>query len=1024
MTMRIHGDKIEFPDGTEQFTASSGGGSTPTPEPLVWENVTADRVTDNTYTNDNDVPLYVQIDTTEGASGANFAFEIDGNRMGKIGTKDSQSSFFIVPSKATYKLIKMVAEGVIENWNEARMPLAIAVGGASGGGGGETTDILPVLYSGSINADGTVESGLNFTSTKTSTGNYTITFNAPRDSVDYVVSTSARSTLIKASPSSAGATTTSFTVYTVSDMNGTFADSTFDFVVTGTDTIAVGGGGEATGTPSSFARIVDEKPEGTNGGSAVVGNNIRDLNKVVYDDNNIVTLADNSFTLQEGTYVIEYSAPIHMVNTHKVSLRNITDDESVSQGTSEYAANASNSPASVGDNRSFGKYVVTLTKPTTYKLYHYAQIAKDGNGLGLTTISQGAPNVYATVDIEKVGTGGASSGGGEAQPPVAFEMRPSVVQDLENNVLTELVFGEATIDTNSAVDLATNSYVVPKDGIMELNLKVGLASLANVLTTQVAEIHVDGSKVYGGSENYSPSTTRGESLFLNKILNVTQGQVITVKVGGGSESPDDPRIIADHENITFSGHYLSSITGGSGGDYTPEKMVWEDKTSDRSTGGLYTNNNDVPLNVIVGLHHPSPTSQSVIKIDDVIFGYIGMQAGDASTIFPTTTSFTVPSGSTYAVNDIAGVNSTIQVWHEARMPVALGTGGGGTPSSFARIVDEKPQGSAGGNSVVGIQPRKLNKIVSDDDGIVTLSEDLNFTLQAGTYVIDYSAPVFQSNYTKIYLHSVTDNAMADEGTSGYDGSDISSGRYGGQYIVTLTEPHTYQVQQYIQNTADDGLGLPCASGKGIFTTVDIQKVGSGGGSGDSIWTEEDGRAVYDGVVKMTRNDNTLWFNADTGNSGQKSTIEANDLALDIRTNSAKPITFSPNMTEAMTIKENGDAVLENGFVKIKRNDKEININPDYADTNTSVIESQHPLRLISNSKIGLTVDTDGKVIFDNIPTGTSSSGPNMYMGNNGILYRLNTTFYSAEEVDKMLAIKDKLIEKMSARVDELEKKVK
>ena len=35
MTMRIHGDKIEFPDGTEQITAydgsSSGGGGTATP---------------------------------------------------------------------------------------------------------------------------------------------------------------------------------------------------------------------------------------------------------------------------------------------------------------------------------------------------------------------------------------------------------------------------------------------------------------------------------------------------------------------------------------------------------------------------------------------------------------------------------------------------------------------------------------------------------------------------------------------------------------------------------------------------------------------------------------------------------------------------------------------------------------------------------------------------------------------------------------------------------------------------------
>ena len=157
----IDGKQYGRQDAT--WTEVEGGGSTPTPEALVWENVTADRVLDVTYTNDNDVPLYVQIDTLEGANGANFAFEIDGNRMGKIGTKDSQSSLFVVPSKATYRLIKMVAEGVIENWNEAKMPLAIAVGGASGGGSG-TTDILPVLMSGGVNEDGSVQFGTGFTS--------------------------------------------------------------------------------------------------------------------------------------------------------------------------------------------------------------------------------------------------------------------------------------------------------------------------------------------------------------------------------------------------------------------------------------------------------------------------------------------------------------------------------------------------------------------------------------------------------------------------------------------------------------------------------------------------------------------------------------------------------------------------------------------------------------------------------------------------------------------------------------------
>ena len=47
MTIKIQGDKITFPDNTEQTTAydgASGGGSTPTPEDLVWENKIDERV--------------------------------------------------------------------------------------------------------------------------------------------------------------------------------------------------------------------------------------------------------------------------------------------------------------------------------------------------------------------------------------------------------------------------------------------------------------------------------------------------------------------------------------------------------------------------------------------------------------------------------------------------------------------------------------------------------------------------------------------------------------------------------------------------------------------------------------------------------------------------------------------------------------------------------------------------------------------------------------------------------------------
>jgi hypothetical protein len=59
-------------------------------------------------------------------------------------------------------------------------------------------------------------------------------------------------------------------------------------------------------------------------------------------------------------------------------------------------------------------------------------------------------------------------------------------------------------------------------------------------------------------------------------------------------------------------------------------------------------------------------------------------------------------------------------------------------------------------------------------------------------------------------------------------------------------------------------------------------------------------------------------------------------------------------------------------------------------------------------------------------TGMSTTGlsANVVINSSGQLQKSTETYYSADDVDKKLAIKDKLIEKLSARLDELEKKVK
>jgi len=113
-----------------------------------------------------------------------------------------------------------------------------------------------------------------------------------------------------------------------------------------------------------------------------------------------------------------------------------------------------------------------------------------------------------------------------------------------------------------------------------------------------------------------------------------------------------------------------------------------------------------------------------------------------------------------------------------------------------------------------------------------------------------------------------------------------------------------------------------------------------------------------------------------------------------------------------------------GVVKVKRNNYDINLNPDSNQTGTeAVIESNLPLRIPQALTLSdnLTINT-GELLVPDMDTTVQS--PNLYIDGKGQFYKSTTAFYSADDVDKKLAIKDKLIEKLSARLDELELKFK
>ena len=215
---------------------------------------------------------------------------------------------------------------------------------------------------------------------------------------------------------------------------------------------------------------------------------------------------------------------------------------------------------------------------------------------------------------------------------------------------------------------------------------------------------------------------------------------------------------------------------------------------------------------------------------------------------------------------------------------------------------------------------------------------------------------------------------------------------------------------------------------------------------DSLWKDELGYAVHDGQVKATYDNSEAQSNTAepkqtlslTNPNGDDGTGNNNYASLGFNVASGATskgfITYSrggDNKGKFVFSQRTGSdtyatqMVIDGGggFVKIIRDGQEINLNPAYGGAGgNAIIESVDPIGLMSNSKLGLLVKTDGIVGLPSIRDTVQT--PNVYVDGGGDLYKSTTATYSAEEVDKKLAIKDKLIEKLSARLDKLEKKLK
>lgn len=155
-----------------------------------------------------------------------------------------------------------------------------------------------------------------------------------------------------------------------------------------------------------------------------------------------------------------------------------------------------------------------------------------------------------------------------------------------------------------------------------------------------------------------------------------------------------------------------------------------------------------------------------------------------------------------------------------------------TPPRIAILSDVKPSGTAGGTFTSGsYQTRTLNTLV-DPTGIVTSLSSNRFTLSAGEYYIEASAPAVYVDGHKVKIRNITDSTDAligtaeETGTNAGAGTQMVANRSSVAGFITLGSAKTFELQHRAQSTRiTNGFGDATSFGDNeVYTIVKITKI--------------------------------------------------------------------------------------------------------------------------------------------------------------------------------------------------------
>jgi len=148
--------------------------------------------------------------------------------------------------------------------------------------------------------------------------------------------------------------------------------------------------------------------------------------------------------------------------------------------------------------------------------------------------------------------------------------------------------------------------------------------------------------------------------------------------------------------------------------------------------------------------------------------------------------------------------------------------------SYAAICDQKAENADGGTFTLGDwRIRDLNTEITDADGIVSISSN-QFTLGAGSYLIEWAAPAERCGGHQSRLYDITASNVAQYGQSSFSdsGGDGSGNVAPGIGRVVISSSNTYEIQHRCSTTrATSGFGraVDFSGNVEIYTIVNIYK---------------------------------------------------------------------------------------------------------------------------------------------------------------------------------------------------------